>query len=392
MATTTSENRPARSRPSGRTRFLIILFVVPVLLFVVPAWRLLGAGADWPAPVGAVGTALFALALVGLPTGMLLGHGPRQLDAAARLGDLLLGSGWVLFVWTLFGEPVRLVLALAGLPDPTRARVVAVLVLAVVTVLLAHAYRQATRVPRVVPVEVRLDRLGAGLDGLRVALISDTHFGPMNRRDWGERVVAKVNDLNPDIVCHAGDLADGLPDRRAPQVAALANVRAELGRFYIVGNHEHFAEARAWLDHMRRLGWHTLHNRHEVVSLGGDQLVVAGIDDPTGVGSAQGPDLPAALAGSNRELPVLLLAHQPRQVTEAAEAGVDLQLSGHTHGGQIWPFHYLVRTDQPVLAGLSRHGARTQLYTSRGTGFWGPPLRLFAPSEITLITLRGPVD
>ena len=135
----------------------------------------------------------------------------------------------------------------------------------------------------------------------------------------------------------------------------------------------------------------TLHNRHIVVERGGDTLVVAGVDDVTAHGSGvdgHGADLAAALAGVDPALPVLLLAHQPKQVAQAASAGVDLQISGHTHGGQIWPFHFLVRLDQPVVQGLSRHGERTQLYTSRGTGFWGPPFRVFAPSEITLLTLR----
>jgi len=144
---------------------------------------------------------------------------------------------------------------------------------------------------------------------------------------------------------------------------------------------------------MSGLGWDALHNKHVTVERGGDRLVVAGIDDRTAKGSGKpghGADLGAALAEVDPSLPVLLLAHQPKQVEQAVELGIDLQISGHTHGGQIWPFHYLVRTDQPVVSGLSRHGERTQLYTSRGSGFWGPPFRVFAPSEITLITLRAP--
>src|SRR5205085_10298262 len=132
-----------------------------------------------------------------------------------------------------------------------------------------------------------------------------------------------------------------------------------------------------WVAQMRELGWDPLINQHRVIERGGDRLVLAGIDDPTGAGHVLGgahgggPDIAAALAGADPELPVVLLAHQPGQVRQAETAGVDLQISGHTHGGQIWPFHYLVLTDQPVLAGLSRHGERTQLYTSRGAGFWG---------------------
>jgi predicted MPP superfamily phosphohydrolase len=142
---------------------------------------------------------------------------------------------------------------------------------------------------------------------------------------------------------------------------------------------------------MAGLGWDTLHNRSTLLERGGDRIVFAGIDDPTGAASGlpgHGPDLARALADAPADVPVVLLAHQPKQVAQAREAGIDLQISGHTHGGQIWPFHLLVRLDQPVLSGLSRHGERTQLYTSRGTGFWGPPFRVFAPSEITLLTLR----
>jgi predicted MPP superfamily phosphohydrolase len=170
-------------------------------------------------------------------------------------------------------------------------------------------------------------------------------------------------------------------------------VRARLARTYVTGNHEYFGEAQGWLDHMRDLGWEPLHNRHLVIERNGSRLVVAGVDDATAGSSGRPghrPDHAAALAGADPDLPVVLLAHQPKQVGAAVAHGVDLQLSGHTHGGQIWPFNLLVRLDQPTVRGLTRHGDRTRLYTSRGTGFWGPPLRIFAPSEITLLTLRRP--
>jgi predicted MPP superfamily phosphohydrolase len=165
-----------------------------------------------------------------------------------------------------------------------------------------------------------------------------------------------------------------------------------LARVYVTGNHEYFYEAQEWLDYMADIGWDALHNRHIVVERGGDELVVAGVDDATARGSGlagHGANIEAALDGADPSLPVLLLAHQPKQIPAAVTAGVDLQISGHTHGGQIWPFNVLVRLDQPVVHGLSRHGERTQLYTSRGTGFWGPPFRVFAPSEITVLTLRS---
>jgi len=285
-------------------------------------------------------------------------------------------------------------LALGGVADPARSRVVAVAVVAVSVVLLVWGYVEAMRVPRVRRVEVPIERLGAGLDGVTVALLTDTHYGPIDRARWSSRVIDKVNELDADIVCHTGDIADGTVAQRREQAAPLGRARAKLARTYVTGNHEYFGEAQGWLDHMRELGWEPLHNRHIVVERDGARLVVAGVDDRTAGSSGLGghrADHAAALAGAGADLPVLLLAHQPKQIDAAVEHGVDLQISGHTHGGQIWPFNLLVRLDQPTVAGLSRHGARTRLYTSRGTGFWGPPFRVFAPSEITLLTLRSTV-
>ncbi|MEV7551491.1 metallophosphoesterase [Amycolatopsis sp. NPDC089917] len=365
------------------------LIAVLALLFGVPWWTIVGSPA-LPAALEVLGTIVFAAAAVVVPASMILGHGPWQRDLAAKIGDLSLGLIWLLFSLSVLGNVLRLVLSVSGVDSA--AGIVSGVVLVAFAALAAYGMVEARRVPRLKELDVVIPRLGAGLDGLRFAIITDTHFGPLNRTGWSEKVVEVVNELDADVVAHAGDLADGSVAKRAQQVAPLGKVRAKLGKFYITGNHEYFGEAQAWLDHMRDLGWEPLHNRHLPVSQGGDTLVFAGIDDPTGAASGlpgHGPDLPAALDGVAASTPVVLLAHQPKQVKQAAEAGIDLQISGHTHGGQIWPFHLLVRLDQPVLAGLSRHGERTQLYTSRGTGFWGPPLRVFAPSEITLLTLRN---
>jgi predicted MPP superfamily phosphohydrolase len=231
------------------------------------------------------------------------------------------------------------------------------------------------------------------LDGLRVALITDTHYGPLDRARWSARVCETVNTLEADLVCHTGDIADGTAERRRAQAAPLATVRATRARVYVTGNHEYYSEAQGWVDLMDELGWEPLRNRHLLLERGGDTLVVAGVDDVTAESSGLAghrAHLAGALNGADPDLPVLLLAHQPKFVDRAAAEGIDLQLSGHTHGGQIWPFHHLVRIDQPAVAGLSHHGTRTLLYTSRGTGFWGPPFRVFAPSEITLLVLRSP--
>jgi predicted MPP superfamily phosphohydrolase len=392
MATT--EAVPARPvRRYGRAvRFAATLTLVLGLLFGVPWWTLVVAGARWPGPIVATGTVLFLAALIALPVLMVFGHGPRHLDWAAATGDTLLGVIWVLFAWAVLGNLLDLALLVGGVADPTRSRIVAGAVAAVAVVLIPWGAVEAMRVPRVKRVDVVVPRLGPGLDGVRVVLITDTHYGPINRAKWSARVVDAVNRLDPDIVCHTGDIADGTVTQRLAQAAPLGRVRANLAKAYVTGNHEYFGEAEGWLDHMRQLGWEALHNRHLIVERDGARLVVAGVDDRTAESSGRPghrADHAVALSGADPDLPVLLLAHQPKQVTDAVTHGVDLQISGHTHGGQIWPFHYLVRLDQPVVRGLSRHGSRTQLYTSRGTGFWGPPLRVFAPSEITLLTLRS---
>lgn len=377
---------PPRPASKHWRRFAVVSMVLG-LLFGVPWWTLVVAAA-WPAPVFIAGTLAFAVALAALPLLMFTGHGKHR-DVPAAIGDVLLGVIWVVFVWSLLGNVARLVLIGLGIDDPLRSRLIAATVLVVSTVLLAWGHYEAMRIPRVRRVPVRMPRLGPGLDGLRVAIITDTHYGPINRARWSAAMVERVNELDADIVCHVGDIADGTVEMRREQAAPLAAITAAT-RAYVTGNHEYFSEAQEWLDHLDSIGWSSLHNRHVTVERGGDRLIVAGIDDATAAGSGvsgHGQDLAAALAGAEDGAPILLLAHQPKQIRHAVAAGVDLQISGHTHGGQIWPFNFLVRLEQPVVQGLSSHGERTQLYTSRGTGYWGPPFRIFAPSEITLLTL-----
>ncbi|WP_346009573.1 metallophosphoesterase [Streptomyces sp. SID1328] len=395
-SSTPSTAGDAQEAPRGRLQRLMryLPLVAPVLLWAVPCGVLLYTGQHWPLPVTLTGTGLFVLGLIGMPLAMARGHGRRQQDWAAIVGDTLLGSMWVLFTWSvLLGVLLRLALTVAGVGDgQDRARIVTWAVLGVTAVLLGWGYAEARRVPRVRRVDVELPRLGAGLDGTRVVLITDTHYGPLDRARWSERVCERVNTLEADLVCHTGDIADGTAERRRAQAAPLGTVEATRGRVYVTGNHEYYSEAQGWVDLMDELGWEPLRNRHVLLERGGDTLVVAGVDDVTAESSGlagHGADLAEALDGADPGLPVLLLAHQPKFIDRAAAHGVDLQLSGHTHGGQIWPFHYLVRLDQPALAGLTHHGARTRLYTSRGTGFWGPPFRVFAPSEITLLVLRS---
>ncbi|OZC96297.1 metallophosphoesterase [Rhodococcus sp. 06-235-1A] len=371
-----------------------VVFVVCALLFALPTWTVVFAGAQWPPVVTAIGTVVAVAAFVALPAAMYLGHRPgpegRVKDAWARIGDVLLGMVWIAFVWSVLALLLRLGLWFADIDDPLRSRIVSGATLGIVVVLALWGHYEAMRTPRVRHTTVRIDRLGARFDGLRVVLVTDTHFGPLDRTTWSHRLADAVNALEPDVLAHVGDIADGSVDRRRMQAAPLESMLAGSARVYVTGNHEYFGEAQEWLDHMENIGWHSLHNRHVVLHRGDDALIIAGVDDATAKGSGapgHGADLTRALAGTDPATPVLLLAHQPKQVADAVRAGVDLQVSGHTHGGQIWPFSALVRLDQPVVHGLSSHGTRTQLYTSRGSGFWGPPFRVFAPSEISVLTL-----
>jgi predicted MPP superfamily phosphohydrolase len=366
---------------------------VLVLLHGLPWWVLLLAP-RWPSWLFWTGTAVILVALGTFPVAMIRGHGRRHQDGWALAGDTWLGVIWLLFSWSVIGGVIDIGLRLGGTPSPAAQRWTAAAVLVIVLALAAWGLWEARRVPRVRHTEITLDRLDPAFDGTRIVLLADTHYGPIDRARWSARLVDAVNRLDPDVVAHAGDLADGSVDQRRAQVAPLASVRAGLARVYITGNHEYFSGAEPWVRHMADLGWTVLHNRHLTLTRGSAHLVLAGIDDRTAAGSGvpgHGADLPAALAGAPPQAPVVLLAHQPKQAAAAVAAGVDLQLSGHTHGGQIWPFHLVVRAEQGALQGLSRAGERTQLYTTRGAGFWGPPFRVFAPSEVTVLTLRSPL-
>jgi len=239
---------------------------------------------------------------------------------------------------------------------------------------------QARR-PRVVRVTIPIEDLPADLAGLRIVQISDLHVGPTIRRRFVEWVVDATNALAPDLVAVTGDVADGFVPELREHVAPLARLRAPLGRFFVTGNHEYYWDPRGWTRELERLGLSVLSNEHRLLVRGNGRLLLAGVTD-----LSAGPDPVAAVAGAPDSDVRVLLAHQPRSAYAARDAGFHLQLSGHTHGGQFFPFNLLVRLFQPFVSGLHRLEAMW-LYVSRGTGYWGPPLRLGAPPEITLIEL-----
>jgi hypothetical protein len=250
----------------------------------------------------------------------------------------------------------------------------------------------ANSAPVVRRVPVTLPRLDPALDGLRIVTFSDGHLSATYGGRRFERVVETVNAQRPDVVAIVGDLVDGEVEELRGEAAPLADLVSEQGVYFVTGNHEYFVDTRAWLRHLPTLGIEVLRNERVAIRRGGASFDLAGIDDRTAASSGvpgHGADVEAALDGRDDSTPVVLLAHQPVQVEQAQAAGVDLQLSGHTHGGQLWPFDYAIRLDQPAVEGLSRHGD-TQLYVTAGAGNWGPQMRVGARPEVTVIELRAP--
>ena len=375
---------------------LPILYTLSLLLHGLVAWRLLPAlDPAWAAGLAPV---LLASALL-LPMG-LLAHRVAKGALADRLAwvgllcmglfssllvltalrDVLLAAVWV--AATLGWSPAQALLP--GLR--AGSALVVPLVALLVTVL---GFWNARRTARVVRVDVPVAALPAALEGFTVAQITDIHVGPTIKQHYLQAIVRKVNALEADMVAITGDLVDGKVHELADHVAPLAQLRSRHGSFFVTGNHEYYSGAHAWMAELRRLGVRVLMNEHVVLQQNQAAVVLAGVADfhADRYDPSHRSDPHAAIAGAPLDAGVrLLLAHQPRSAFEAAKAGFDVQLSGHTHGGQFWPWNLFVPLQQPFTAGL-RKLQDLWVYTSRGTGYWGPPKRFGAPSEITLLRL-----
>ncbi|MFJ8858235.1 metallophosphoesterase [Streptomyces sp. NPDC102451] len=241
------------------------------------------------------------------------------------------------------------------------------------------------RGPRTKRITVPLAGLPRSAHGFRIAVVSDIHLGPILGRAHTRRVVDAINATGPDLVAVVGDLVDGSVADLGPAAEPLAGLEARHGSYFVTGNHEYFSGAAEWVDHVRELGLHPLENAR--VEIAGFDL--AGVNDVAGESEGQGPDFARALGDRDRSRASVLLAHQPVVIDEAVEYGVGLQLSGHTHGGQLWPGNLVAELANPTVAGYERYGD-TQLYVSRGAGAWGPPVRVGAPSDITVVELASP--
>ncbi len=251
-----------------------------------------------------------------------------------------------------------------------------------------HGIYETRHLPDVETVSIPIPNLPERLEGFRIVQISDIHVNPTMRKGFVKDVVDQVNNLNPEMVVLTGDLADGPVSILKNEVASLKDLSAPCGLYFVTGNHEYYAGAKAWVEEVGRLGFHVLLNEHQIIKYNSESILLAGVTDfNAGVFySNHTSDVWKALSGAPDSRVKILLAHQPRNIFAAAKADFDLQISGHTHGGQFFPWQYFVHLQQPYVAGLHKH-ENTWIYVNRGTGYWGPPLRLGSPSETTLIKL-----
>jgi predicted MPP superfamily phosphohydrolase len=380
-------------------RFLLFFSIVTTLLFAVHGYlgyRLIG-----PSPLtGAARTAawvlVFANALL-LPAAMSARFVLRgaAADAVAWVGFVALGLFSFVLVFTVLRDVAWLVMAQAGTLPVDPARRTALLHLTNLVVLGSAAGAAVLGVmgararAAVKNVQVPIANLPAALEGFTIVQLTDIHVGPTIKKGYIDAVVDAVNGLDAHVVAVTGDVVDGSVDALDEHTAPLGRMKSKYGTFFCTGNHEYYSGAEEWIAEFRRLGMTCLQNQHVVLDHGGARVVVAGVTDfnAAQVLPAHKSDPQQAIAGAPADAAVkLLLAHQPRSCAAAAECGFDLQLSGHTHGGQFFPWMFFVPLQQPFVAGLDRLND-LWVYTSRGTGYWGPPVRLGAPSEITRLRL-----
>jgi uncharacterized protein len=338
-----------------------------------------------------LGAAFLALSVWVMPKGFGVREG-RTLWAAL-LPWLAMGFFSWLLVLALARDLSLLFTALAASAEVHErwVRFSAMGVMALTPLITLIGFFMARRVAPVVDVRLPVAGLPAALEGFTIAQISDIHVGSTIKRPFVEAIVKRVNGLQADMVAITGDLVDGSVRDLASDTAPLANLVSRHGTFFVTGNHEYYSGVHAWIRELRRLGARVLLNEHVVIEHDGAKIAVAGVTDFSAqhFDPSHKSDPHAAARGVPAGAVKLLLAHQPRSAALAADAGYAVQLSGHTHGGQFWPWNFFVRLQQPFTAGLNRHGGMW-VYINRGTGYWGPPMRFGIPSEITRLRLvRG---
>lgn len=342
-----------------------------------------------PQPFATVAWVVLWLFFVSIFAGFL---GGRLLPRPAAkvfqwLGFMWMGAFGLLMVTTSLSDLGLFIASKFVVIDPAWPTLRAFGVLAVVVPALAWGFYVSRR-PVTKRIEVKVPGLDPALDGFRIVQITDVHIGETLGRDFAKQVADHVNSLKPDLVAVTGDMIDGSVVRLHDEVAPLGEMRGKYGVYYVTGNHEYYHGGSSWEAEARKLGFNVLHNEHRVVAEG--KLVIGGVTDVEGArfSEAHAPRVDVAFAQAPAGVPRVLLAHQPRFAKYAKDSSISLMLSGHTHGGQIFPFMAFVLLQQPVIGGFAViHGVPT--YTSNGTGYWGPPFRIGPRGEISEIILRA---
>ena len=381
-------------------RLALVAIFVTVLLAVLAGGHLyLAQRLVWAPDLPSPWRQLALLIIAGGAAALLL-QPIAERTLSPRLGrwiawpaSLWMGAAFFLVVGSLLNDGIGMLMGAAtpGVAAPrSAARLEAMLIAGLAALALWRGARELRGGPQLTRLTVRIPRWPAALEGFRIVQISDIHIGPILDRRFAAELTERVNALAPDLIAVTGDLVDGDVRRVGDEVAPFAGLRARHGAWFVTGNHDYYSGVDPWVARITALGLRPLRNQRVAIGDGDATFELAGVEDHHAhlVSTAYRSDLNAALAGRDATRALVLLAHDPLTFKEAATLGVDLQLSGHTHGGQIWPFRYMVRLSTPFVAGYYRRGD-AQLYVSRGTGFWGPAIRLFAPAEIVEVTIRS---
>jgi predicted MPP superfamily phosphohydrolase len=382
------------------SRILVALGIVTALVVLLHRyiWARLVRDPAWGSPWSRGLSIAIVLLAVSVPLAFLA---MRWLPRAVHAPLAWIGYSWMglllyLFLFTLLSDLGRGVASIANLlpKDPERrqmlARVLAGTVAGGAALLGVGGALNVARGFDVKRVRVPLAKLPKSATGYRIVQLTDVHIGPTIGRDYLAAVVRESNILAPDMVVITGDLVDGSVEHLAHLVEPLRDLVTRDGVFFVTGNHEYYSGADEWIAHLTKMGIRVLRNERVTIR---DAFDLAGVDDSSAgrMLPHHGQDVPRALEGRDTSRPVVLLAHQPKAIAHARAGGVDLQLSGHVHGGQLVPFNWLVRLDQPYIRGLDRAGD-TWIYVSTGTGYWGPPMRVGSSAEVTHIELVASDD
>jgi predicted MPP superfamily phosphohydrolase len=378
-------------------RFLAVVLGVLALMHYY-FWRRMVKDPGFIRPVQRLGTAAVIALFFLLPISRILAKqfSFQQLFPLLWVAYLWLGILMLFFFFFLFTDSLKVVYSIYRrffqkeqyLPDPSRRRFLARILAASASVSVlgvsAFGVKKCLDPPTVNRLSVNISGLPLGFKGFSIVQISDIHIGAMSTHVDLTEIVTIINSLQPDLVAITGDLVDGDAAELAGELAPLARLKARHGVFFITGNHEYYSDVEKWLPEIERLGITVLNNSRTEIQQGEDTFILAGVTDYNAgrFGRQYAPDYAKALGGIDKTRKVILLAHQPRAVREAARYGVDLVLAGHMHGGQIWPFNYLSPLQQPYLKGFYRY-KKTLLYVNQGTGYWGPPMRVGTYKEIT---------